>query len=351
MEEITVEKIRERIRDNLRRAEEQNFPANEPIKKLELVNVPDETIALGPKGIIRGIPLIGYLIWWAYMIIKAPIRISQLFAEVNELKSNDKAIETNMKKRLNEWIQNIPQLMQMSERLMPIRQQIDSSCIMVNSTIKSGHDIIPEMLFLDNLNACFHPTVYKNWDLGLFMRFILSHFGKTAWILDIGCVSNPLLFNLAGMGYLNLNGIDLHLPRESIYIHPQIRYIEADLTQTPYKDGQFDCITSLSVIEHGVDPESYFKEMSRILKSGGIIITSTDYWPDKIQTQDVPRTMTLGSPWNIFSKSEIIELISISERYGFKLLIPLEYTATERVVHYLGKAYTFIVFGLEKQRT
>jgi ubiquinone/menaquinone biosynthesis C-methylase UbiE len=150
---------------------------------------------------------------------------------------------------------------------------------------------------------------------------------------------------------LNLNGIDLRLPRESIYIHPQIRYIEADLTQTPYKDGQFDCITSLSVIEHGVDLESYFKEMSRILKSGGVILTSTDYWPDKIQTQDVPRTMTFGLPWNIFSKREIIELISISERHGFKLLIPLEYTATERVVHYLGKAYTFIVFGLEKQRS
>jgi hypothetical protein len=215
MEEITVEKIKERIRDNLERAREQNFSSNELIKKLELVNVPNETIKgkiivfglkykhliekipilntaakkfypflvktpfqdqsftnHGIKGIIRGVPLIGYLIWWIYIIIK----------------------------RLNEWIQNIPQPIQVGEILKPIRQQTDSFSIMLNSTIKSGNDIIPEILFLDNLNAYFHPTLYKNWDLGLFMRFILNHFGKAAWILDIGCVSNPLLFNLAGRG-------------------------------------------------------------------------------------------------------------------------------------------------------
>ncbi len=44
----------------------------------------------------------------------------------------------------------------------------------------------------------------------------------------------------------------------------------------------FDYITSLSVIEHGVNIENYFKEMNRVLKKGGMLLTSTDYWYDKI---------------------------------------------------------------------
>ena len=44
----------------------------------------------------------------------------------------------------------------------------------------------------------------------------------------------------------------------------------------------FDYVTSLSVIEHGVNIEKYFREMSRIIKSNGYLLTSTDYWPDKL---------------------------------------------------------------------
>lgn len=330
MEEITVEKIKERIRDNLRKAKEQNFPekANELTEKVELklVNSFNQTIkgeiielGLKYKHLIKKIPLLNAVAKKSYHFMR------------------------------NNFVYQKSELIQVSERLKPTHQRIDSPSGIMNRTIKSLNDIIPEIIFIDNLNACFHPTFYKNWDMSLFMCFILNHFDNTAWTLDVGCTSNPLLFNLAEKGYLNLYGIDLHLPQQDTYIHPQIRYIEADLTQTPFKDCQFDCITSLSVIEHGVNPKNYFKEMARILKYGGILLTSTDYWPEKIQTKDVPHSMTFGLPWNIFSKMEITELIHISERYGFKLLTPLEYTTIEPVVHYLSKAYTFFAFGMKKQ--
>ena len=147
---------------------------------------------------------------------------------------------------------------------------------------------------------------------------------------------------------MNLRGIDFQLTNENIHAHSQVHYVEADLTRTPFKDHQFDCITSLSVVEHGVDPERYFREMSRVLKPGGVLLTSTDYWPQKVRTWTVPRRITLGLPWRIFSEREIHEFIRVSQRYGFMLLEPLECVALEPVVHYFGKAYTFIAFWLEK---
>lgn len=219
----------------------------------------------------------------------------------------------------------------------------------MNTPLTSLNDIIPQICFLDRIGARLHRTFYKNWDLGLFTRFIVERNDKSSVILDTGCISNPLLFNLATMGYSNLCGIDFQLSTKNLHIHPHVQYLGADLTRTPFKDRQFDCITSLSVVEHGVDPDRYFGEMSRILKAGGVLLTSTDYWPRKVRTWTVPRKHTFGLPWRIFSEREIRKFIEISQRYGFILLGPLECSVTAPVVHWLGKAYTFIAVGLEKQ--
>ena len=42
-----------------------------------------------------------------------------------------------------------------------------------------------------------------------------------------------------------------------------------DITHTDYADESFDAITCLSVVEDGVNVESYFKEMWRILNPAG----------------------------------------------------------------------------------
>jgi ubiquinone/menaquinone biosynthesis C-methylase UbiE len=42
-----------------------------------------------------------------------------------------------------------------------------------------------------------------------------------------------------------------------------------DITHTDYADESFDAIICLSVVEDGVNVESYFKEMWRILNPAG----------------------------------------------------------------------------------
>jgi ubiquinone/menaquinone biosynthesis C-methylase UbiE len=66
------------------------------------------------------------------------------------------------------------------------------------------------------------------------------------------------------------------------------------LEETNYQSNTFDFVTSLSVIEHGVDIHKYFMEMNRILKKDGLLLTSTDYWLEKIT--NTKRVLSRGAP-------------------------------------------------------
>ena len=81
-----------------------------------------------------------------------------------------------------------------------------------------------------------------------------------------------------------------------------VDYRVGDLTRTPWPDGHFAAITSISVIEHGVPDEKLLAEVGRLLRPGGVFLFSTDYWPDKIDTSEI-RLFDLD--WTIFSAEEI----------------------------------------------
>jgi 2-polyprenyl-3-methyl-5-hydroxy-6-metoxy-1,4-benzoquinol methylase len=59
-----------------------------------------------------------------------------------------------------------------------------------------------------------------------------------------------------------------HQQAENIYFEV------ADVTHLPYKEAQFDAVTSFETLEH-VDPAAYFNEIARVLKPGGLLIFST----------------------------------------------------------------------------
>ena len=95
---------------------------------------------------------------------------------------------------------------------------------------------------------------------------------------------------LSKIGFKELYGCDLYLSSSSrsqseIQEFKQINLSIQNLENTNYRNNMFDYITSLSVIEHSINIEKYFKEMNRILKKGGMLLTSTDYWQNKISTR------------------------------------------------------------------
>ncbi len=146
-------------------------------------------------------------------------------------------------------------------------------------------------------------------------------------------------------GYRDLTGIDVD--HTTTIRKGPIVYEQGDATQTRFDNESFDVVLCLSVIEHGVDTEKYFEEMSRILRPSGLLITSTDYWADPIDTRGIHE---FGSPIKVFTKPEVEALIDRAQHYGFKTDGPIDLECDQKPVcwkrHDLH--YTFCCFCLTK---
>ncbi len=146
-------------------------------------------------------------------------------------------------------------------------------------------------------------------------------------------------------GYRELYGVNLGFPDPTR--RGPIRYTPGDLTRTPFADGFFDAITCMSVIEHGVPLESYFREMYRLLKPGGLLITSTDYYPTPVDTRG---QQAHGTPIKIFTKPEIQAALALAQAIGFQLTGNVGLDCTERPIRWeqFDLDYTFVLFTLRK---
>ena len=201
---------------------------------------------------------------------------------------------------------------------------------------------------------------------------------RESFVLDVGCYESPILPMLKRLGFTNLYGCDLVLkssdcnpnftnnnnnnnisssfkyhedyePIAKMYTDKSYKLSIRNLEDTKYRDQIFDYVTSLSVIEHGVNIEKYFREMSRIIKSNGYLLTSTDYWPDKLVNNK--NVLSKGTPDNIFSRDEIENLVEIADKNGLKLIEPIDFEYKDKVVRWnsIGLDFTFIFFAMRKE--
>ena len=174
-----------------------------------------------------------------------------------------------------------------------------------NSVLKNIFEVTEAERALHKLQLFRHHSQIKSWDTYKMIKMI-SVANRESFVLDVGCYESPILPMLKRLGFTNLYGCDLVLkssdcnpnftnnnnssftchedyePIAKMYTDKSYKLSIRNLEDTKYSDQMFDYVTSLSVIEHGVNIERYFREMSRIIKSNGFLLTSTDYWPDKL---------------------------------------------------------------------
>ena len=237
-----------------------------------------------------------------------------------------------------------------------------------NSVLKNSYEVNYAIDCLASLGLFPHPDRVKSWDTYK-MVDIINKADRDSLILDVGCNCSPIMSTLKILGFKNLYGCDL-FPRNmhytsmegdnslntlitEIYEDQTFNISVQDLEKTNFNDNMFDFITSLSVIEHGVNIQNYFREMNRILKKDGMLLTSTDYWPDKIFNGVKSRENPRNKPDSIFSREEIeTNIIKTAEKYGFALTELIDFTYEDKVVHWdtTGQDYTFIFFALKKDR-
>lgn len=238
-----------------------------------------------------------------------------------------------------------------------------------NSVLKNSLEVNMAKNELKKMGLFPHHGSEKSWDTFKMIE-IISAADRNSYILDVGCNGSPILPMLKRVGFRNLYGCDFvlrprynatimkiacrffkkdYLPIVQMYNDDEIKLSIQNLEKTNYTDNMFEFITSLSVIEHGININEYFKEMSRILKNGGYLLTSTDYWPEKIT--NTKTVISNNVPDRVFSRDEIERIIKVGEEYGLRLIEPMDYSYQEKVVTWkkTGLEYTFIFFGMRKE--
>jgi hypothetical protein len=101
------------------------------------------------------------------------------------------------------------------------------------------------------------------------------------------------------------------------------------------------------VIEHGVPVDAYLREAARLLRPGGLLITSTDFWCDGVATDGLE---AYGAPVKVFTAADVTACVQAAEALGLVPLSPVDLSCDERVVRWerLGLDFTFVNFVLER---
>lgn len=217
-----------------------------------------------------------------------------------------------------------------------------------NTALRSVEDVKHAADILLQQGLPLHPDYNKNWDNLLALYHTHSCTVEDDPVLDAGAGDeSAYLPGLTKIGYTNLIGINLD--RKDDYkagVKDGIRYVYGDITSTPFPNDTFAFISCLSVIEHGVDVPAFLTEMSRILRPGGRLFVSFDFWHDKLDTTGL---ITHDAPIHIFSNQDVLEILDKAHRVGFRVPPVVETQCDEKIIAWAGLEYTFMNLLFRKQ--
>ncbi len=196
-----------------------------------------------------------------------------------------------------------------------------------------------------------HHDPQKNWDTLKAISYVLRYASTMDPVLDAGSGRQSVILKwLQLLGFTHLYACDVRASSLSETLAKDVQFSIQDLVSTTYPDGFFRAITCISVIEHGVDPAAYLREMSRILRPGGVLLTSTDYWSEPIDCEGIFPYGPEMPEMKVFQAHEIVEICSLATQYGLHLCRPLHLETNEPAVTWkrVNRSYTFAFFALEK---
>ena len=204
--------------------------------------------------------------------------------------------------------------------------ELTSSVLLARSQICLHEEI------LRRLELPLHHDHTKNWDSLLMSASIIRHLDSldraTASIFDTGSGSKPWILKIIEQLYtdsnrstdsLSLASCDL-VKKSVIEFQSDLSYRHdvCDSLATPHKEETFDVVYSMSMIEHGIDLDGFFKESSRVLKPGGVLLLSTDYWPVPVVREE--KYPYPGLPaLKIFTKEDIDGILRLASEYGLSV--------------------------------
>ncbi len=216
----------------------------------------------------------------------------------------------------------------------------------MNEFLKTRSQIDESTQWLKDNGYITHPISAKDWELKIITEAVSDgHF------LDMGADGSRVLHNTVIKGISGKKvGIDLSEVTGDNKADG-VEYVKGDLMDTPFDDGTFDTIVSQSVIEHNVDLSKFVAEAERLLRKGGRLIVSFDYWPSRVNTDG----LTLyGLKWNILNQADVLYLVEVAQFAGLVIDKPIDWNTEEAVINdkycspFPNISYTFGIFEFIK---
>lgn len=154
-------------------------------------------------------------------------------------------------------------------------------------------------------------------------------------ILDIGCGTGFNIEHLRSLGFSRVVGLDLSSDALAFCHSRQLpALVQGDATRAPFRDGSFDMILALDLIEHVEDDVTAMRGLSRLLKPGGVLVIFTPafqfLWGHQDEVSHHFRRYTAGE---LRSKIEDAGMQVEKLSYANTFLMPMVWAG--RLVHKL----------------
>lgn len=160
--------------------------------------------------------------------------------------------------------------------------------------------------------------LFDHWET--YTADLIAKYAKNSVVLDLGCGPGDRTFEMVKYAKQVL-GIDsskrmLDYAKKK---HQEIRFIYADATNVPIDNNSIDAVFSFGLIEYIRNKEALVKEISRVLKPGGVgVISSTNIY-------SIPCFM-IAIYYKIIGKKRICsepsfgQMVKLFNQSGFKII-------------------------------